>query len=487
MANDVKVCQECGAELTSDSLQGLCAQCLLKQGLVASASGVSGQTSAVSGQSALDKTVLDTEPRKPRAGSLPREGQRFGDYQIVRMLGQGGMGTVFEADHLPSERRVALKVLNHALDSPEARQRFLREGQLAASINHPNTVYVFGTEEIDGIPVISMELAPGGTLKDRVKEKGPLPVTEAVDVILQVIAGLEAAHAKGVLHRDIKPANCFVDSDGTVKVGDFGLSISTLARMETQLTATGRILGTPAFSSPEQLRGDELDVGSDIYSVGVTLYYLLTGKVPFEETNLVKLVTMVVERQPASPNKLRPEIPQGLAQVILRCLAKQPARRFANYHQLGQALAPFGSTAPVAAPFGVRFLAGMIDLGLMWLGLALWYRTYEFSWKHFHPPSDLSLDNWLYFIVLLVVAYFTLLEGLRGSSLGKAVCGLRVVGSWQGAPGCSRASLRAVIVTVFWLLWLTLLPVFVKTFIGGSWPAKTRSATVPWRACAGIS
>lgn len=128
MANDTRVCQECGAELTADSLQGLCPQCLLKQGLVASAS-------VVSGQSSLDKTVLDAEPRKPCGGSLSREGERFGDYQIVRVLGQGGMGTVFEAEHRPSERRVALKVLNHTLASPVARQRFLRERQLAASIN----------------------------------------------------------------------------------------------------------------------------------------------------------------------------------------------------------------------------------------------------------------------------------------------------------------------------------------------------------------
>src|SRR5438309_9278546 len=124
---------------------------------------------------------------------------------------------------------MAVKVLTHSLDSPEARRRFLREGRLAASVNHPNTVYVFGTEEINGQPVITMEFVAGGTLQDRVKRQGPLPVNEAVDAILQIVAGLEAAAAAGVLHRDVKPSNCFIEADGTVKVGDFGLSISTLA------------------------------------------------------------------------------------------------------------------------------------------------------------------------------------------------------------------------------------------------------------------
>ena len=123
-----------------------------------------------------------------------------------------------------------------------------------------------------------MELVGQGTLKDKLKDKGELSVGEAVDDILEVIAGLNAAHDKGVLHRDIKPSNCFVDRDGSVKVGDFGLSVSSIAHENTQLTMTGAVMGTPAFASPEQLRGDPLGVRSDIYSVGATLYYLLCGK-----------------------------------------------------------------------------------------------------------------------------------------------------------------------------------------------------------------
>jgi serine/threonine protein kinase len=222
----------------------------------------------------------------------------FGDYRLLGLLGRGGMGTVYEAEQLATGRRVALKMLAQQLDSPEMRQRFLREGRLAAGVNHPNSLYIFGSEEIEGLPVITMEIAGSGTLKDQLKEHGPLPVAEAVDAILDVISGLESAYAGGVLHRDIKPSNCFVCPDGSVKVGDFGLSVSTLARTDTFVTAHGKIMGTPAYASPEQLRGDALDVRADIYSVGATLYTLLTDRAPFEGDNAVQVVAHAVNQKP---------------------------------------------------------------------------------------------------------------------------------------------------------------------------------------------
>jgi serine/threonine protein kinase len=208
------------------------------------------------------------------------------------------MGTVYEAEQLATGRRVALKMLEQQLDSSELRQRFLREGRLAASVNHPNSLYVFGSEEIESAPVITMEIAGSGTLNDKLKKRGPFPVRSAVDAILDVISGLEAAFASGVLHRDVKPSNCFVSPDGSVKVGDFGLSVSTLATGDSWATATGVILGTPAFAPPEQLRGDELDVRADIYSVGATLFTLLTGRAPFEGKNAVQVVATASPRSP---------------------------------------------------------------------------------------------------------------------------------------------------------------------------------------------
>jgi serine/threonine protein kinase len=161
---------------------------------------------------------------------------------------------------------VALKILNQALDSPKARKRFLREGQIAASIDHPSSVYVFGTEEIARTPVIGMKLVAGDTLRDRVATSGASPASEAVDDILQIIAGLEAAQQEGVLHRNIKPSNCFVDPDGAIKIGDSGLSITTTVRTESNLTGSGSLFGTPAYGSVEQLRGEELTVRSDMHA-----------------------------------------------------------------------------------------------------------------------------------------------------------------------------------------------------------------------------
>ena len=178
-----------------------------------------------------------------------------------------------------------------------------------------------------------MELLPGGTLKDRVRNGGPLPAAEAATAILQVVAGLEAAFAGGVLHRDVKPGNCFIDRDGTVKIGDFGLSIATTSDL-THRTATGTLRVTPQFAAPEQLKGAEPDVAADIYGVGATLFFLLTGEPPFNDTELLTLLTRVVTEPPRSPRAIVSTVPRGLAAVALRCLAKDPRERFTSYSAL---------------------------------------------------------------------------------------------------------------------------------------------------------
>lgn len=387
----------------------------------------------------------------PPVASLLAPGQHFGAYTIVRLLGRGGMGEVYEAEEEDSGRRVALKLLNRPIGDAADRERFLREGRLAASISHPHCVYVFGTDEIQGFPVISMELAAGGTLKDMVKAQGALPPREAVDAILQVLAGLEAAAAAGVLHRDVKPANCFVDRDGTVKIGDFGLSISTLARDETHLTLAGTIMGTPAFASPDQLRGEELDVRSDIYSVGATLYSLLTGRAPFEESNIVRLITMVVQEMPPAPHTVRREVPKGLSAVVLRALAKRPADRFADYAALRTALEPFGSAAPVPAVPGLRIAAyfadqlilGMVSNLLLVVFAAVQTRdTIEFT------AAMTGTDSSFRAIVLspfLSALYWLLNEGLSGASPGKHILGLRVAGRDGEPAGFSRVLFRTLV------------------------------------------
>lgn len=429
----LKFCPHCRQPLPKDAPEGLCPTCLAKAGL----------STQPNPGGALSLNTAGIPKRE-----LPTPGMAFGGYRIERELGRGGMGAVYEAEHLESGRRVALKVLSHQLDSPEAQARFLREGRLAASINHPNSVYVFGTETINGTPAIVMELVAGGTLQDRVQRQGKLPVGEAVDAILQVIAGLEAAQAIGILHRDIKPANCFQDAQGTVKIGDFGLSISTAARAEANLTLQGTFLGTPAFSSPEQLRGEELNVRSDMYSVGITLFYLLTGRTPYEADNMVKLVAQVLEQPVPSPRKFRPDLPRALAAVVQRCLEKHPTERFKSYNELSQALAPFRSEAPMPAPLGLRFAAGVVDsilLGAVGTVIGL---TFGFGFSSFLDIASQFSPRFLramaagFFVML---AYYTVLEGLWGASAGKALCRLRVARPNRNPPGLAKSLARASI------------------------------------------
>ena len=342
--SDPPKCPLCGTPIAADATDQLCPACLMSGAL----KPVDETVSMARGHSASL-----SEPTE-----FPRE---FGGYLLLGLLGRGGMGTVYEAQQLTTGRRVALKTLAQQLDSPEMRQRFLREGRLAARVNDPNSLYVFGSEEIEGLPVITMEIAVSGTLRDKLKQRGPLRVAEAVDAVLDVISGLESAFAGGVLHRDIKPSNCFVCPDGSVKVGDFGLSVSTLAKTDTFVTAHGKIMGTPAYASPEQLRGDSLDVRADIYSVGATLFTLLTDKAPFEGDNAVQVVANAVNKEPKPLRELREDVPPALERVVARCLAKEPDGRYANYTALRNALLPFSSKEPEPASMQVRASAGWID------------------------------------------------------------------------------------------------------------------------------
>jgi eukaryotic-like serine/threonine-protein kinase len=426
----IRFCSSCGSPVPADAPDGLCPRCLINSRVTGSAGAAPEQTPAL-------------------ASPLPKTGEMFGDYRILRLLGQGGMGHVYEAEHAGNGRHLAIKVMNQALASEQDRKRFLREGRLAASVNHPNVVYIYGSEEIGGAPVIAMELVQSGTLKDQLKREGSLTPAQAVEAALQIIAGLEAAGKAGVLHRDIKPANCFVDVNGIVKVGDFGLSISTLARKESLITAAGSVLGTPAYASPEQLRGQPLDVASDIYSTGATLYHLLTGKIPFDEQDFVKLITEVLDVQPASPNSVRPEIPAELSRVVMRCLAKDRKARYQTFDQLRAALLPFGSAPATPARPGRRLLAGLMDEviafgpGILFLG----YWSLDPSENMMRERTFNSVLAWLGFTFWYVM-YFAMLEGRTGAGVGKLICGLRVVGTCREAPGFWRALFRTMIYVI---------------------------------------
>ena len=450
-------CPRCGRQLPPDAPEGLCASCLLTAG-----------AETLTGSSDATSTGGAASPGDPSRPGAPRlvDGQVWGPYRIVRLLGRGGMGEVYEAEQLETGRRLALKVLRATLRGDEDRARFLREGQLAASISHAHTVYIFGSEEIGGAPAITMELLSGGTLKDRVSAEGPMPPSAAVSAVLDIIGGLDAAQAAGILHRDIKPSNCFVDADGAVKVGDFGLSISTLTRDVRHELTTAGFEGTPQFAAPEQLRGEPLDVRADIYAVGATFYYLLTGRPPLDAPELRELVSKVASEKPASPRVLRRDIPRGLAAVVLRCLAKAPAGRPQSYAELADLLRPYGSADEVASPLGLRFIAWIADSVIVsiltWLLLSsAWTVGVTLA------PTLLRLSVWSW---LASVIYYLVLEGGWGASLGKRLMGLRVasqIPSESNARWWLRVGLRTA---VFHLP--TVIPTLV--FMGG-----TRGSTVP--------
>ena len=357
------------------------------------------------------------------------------------------MGEVYEAEQLETGRRLALKVLRDTLRGDEDRARFLREGQLAASISHAHTVYIFGSEEVGGAPAITMELLSGGTLKDRVSAGGPMPPSAAVSAVLDIIGGLDAAQAAGILHRDIKPSNCFVDADGAVKVGDFGLSISTLTRDVRHELATAGFEGTPHFAAPEQLRGEPLDVRADIYAVGATLYYLLTGRPPLDAPDFRELVSKVASEKPPSPRVLRRDIPRGLAAVVLRCLAKAPAGRPQSYAGLADLLRPYGSADEAPSPLGARLIAWIADSAI--LSIMIWLLVSS-TWivgvtlESAGSAMLLRLSAWSW---LAPVIYFFVLEGGWGASLGKRLMGLRVT-SETDDRWWLRVGLRTVVFNV---------------------------------------
>src|SRR5487761_617907 len=285
--------------------------------------------------------------------------ERVGEYRLLRTIGQGGMGVVWEAEQAGTGRRVALKLLSPRLKpTAENVDRFLREGKLAASLSHPRSTFVFGAGQQDGQPYIAMELMPGQTLKDMLDREGPLPVERAVDCILDVIDGLEAAHAQGVIHRDVKPSNCFLDSEGRVKVGDFGLSKSLVSGAE--LTRTGAFLGTPQFAAPEQVRGGAVTPATDVYAVGATLFCLLTGRGPFIGDAVAVIAQITSDRAPPL-RSLRPGAPRTLQRIVSRTLEKDPGRRFADLAQLRQALVPFATGGSSIADVGRRLAAYMLD------------------------------------------------------------------------------------------------------------------------------
>lgn len=373
------------------------------------------------------------DPSAPAVGP----GAAVGDYELLRELGSGGMGVVWEAAHRATGRRVAIKLLNpRLLEGSDSAARFYREARMAASLSHERITFVLGAGEHNGQPYLAMELMPGRTLKHLLDREKRLPVARAVEYVLEILNGLEAAHARGMVHRDIKPSNCFFDGQGRLKLGDFGLARSVAG--DASLTRTGTFLGTPHFASPEQIRGERVDARTDIYAVGAMLFNLIAGRNHFEG-DAAAVIAQIASETPPRLSRVVPDVPRELDRIVARALSRDPSDRFQTVAELRQALLPFASTGTGLATLGRRLAAFMVDDMLLALVVgAMIVPVFMFA-----APGDLPTEGstrWSGLLgSLFAVGYFAAAEGIWGCTLGKLVLGLRVAsyhgmraGVWRG-------------------------------------------------------
>jgi serine/threonine protein kinase len=268
-----------------------------------------------------------------------------GRYKVVRKLGAGGMANVYLAEDQELGRRVAIKILNdrHANDEQFV-ERFRREAKNAAALSHPNIVSIYDRGEAEGTYYIAMEFLEGRSLKELIVQRGPAPVTVSVEYARQILSALRFAHRHGIVHRDIKPHNVLVDSEGRVKVTDFGIARAGVSEM----TEAGSIVGTAQYLSPEQARGTDVDQRSDLYSLGIVLYELLTGTLPFTGDTPVEIAMKHLSTVPEAPSARRPEVPRDLDLIVTRALAKDPSDRYQSAEEMEADLERFLRGAAVS-------------------------------------------------------------------------------------------------------------------------------------------
>ena len=321
------LCPQCGSPLATGDLAGQCPRCL----------------------GALAFAPPDPAPD----AALPRAG----DYEFLRELGRGGMGVVYEARQRSLNRRVAVKMLlAGAWARPEFKPRFRAEAEAAARLRHPGIVTIHEVGEFDGQPFFAMELVAGPSLSELVRTQ-PLPPPRAARYVRLVAEAIAHAHAAGVLHRDLKPSNVLLDADDQPRVTDFGLAKQLDSA--TDLTRAGDLLGSPSYLAPEQVAGAPATAASDLYSLGAILYELLTARPPFAADSVAATLQQVVQAEPVPPSRLNSRVPRDLETICLKCLRKEPARRYGRAADLSADLARFEAGQPILArpvPAGERLV-----------------------------------------------------------------------------------------------------------------------------------
>ncbi len=319
--------------------------------------GSSSPPGQVPGHAVASPSAGSGTPAPGVGVDVPPELTNHPRYRILRELGRGGMGVVYQARQTAMDRSVVIKVINKALlDHPDAAERFRREVHAAARLSHANIVTAYDAEQAGSLHMLVMEFVPGQSLAQVLQKKGPLQVPHACHFVRQAALGLQHAHEQGMVHRDIKPQNLMVTPKGQVKILDFGLAKMARERGAGKgLTSTGAYMGTPDYSAPEQATDARTaDIRADLYSLGCTLYCLLAGRPPFEEDTAVKTILAHLEKEPTPLPELRPDLPPELWAVVARLLAKDPARRYQKPVEVAHALVPFlkpgGKSGAAATP-----------------------------------------------------------------------------------------------------------------------------------------
>ncbi|HTH47248.1 MAG TPA: serine/threonine-protein kinase, partial [Candidatus Limnocylindria bacterium] len=332
--SNLAACPECGLPRHPLLLEGLCAACLVRHSLVRPrlSAAADGPLSGHSGPFPYIPPVLHA----------------FGDYEVQAEIARGGMGVVYRARQVSLNRMVALKlILTGQFAGEDEVKRFRAEAEAAANLDHPNIVPIYDVGQVEGRHFFSMKLIEGRSLAERVRNGARDPVDSA-RLMQKVAAAIHYAHQRGVLHRDLKPANILVDAQGEPQVTDFGLA--RRIGVDSGLTQTGAVFGTPAFMPPEQADDPRrLTVAADVYSLGAILYDLLSGRPPFEAPTPVETVMMVRDQEPTSLRSLRPEIARDLETICLKCLQKEPAKRYASALALAEDLERYLQGEPILA------------------------------------------------------------------------------------------------------------------------------------------
>jgi serine/threonine protein kinase/Tfp pilus assembly protein PilF len=332
MIRVIRVCRKCGAKIFSDAPEGLCTRCVLKTALVILPDPVVPQERDDAGRPASpvpattgDDIVPASKKKASRAANMLGQ---LGDYELLEEIGRGGQGVVYRARQKSLNRTVALKVisLGQWSSSPHLR-RFRRDAEAAASLEHPQIVPIYQIGERDGSCYFSMKFVEGGQL-DEVLKREPMSMRRAAELLVKIARTVQFAHEHGILHRDIKPGNILLDREGEPHLTDFGLA--RLVEQESTITHSSDVLGTPSYMSPEQAAGHtkELTAAADVYSLGAVFYQMLTGEPPFAGGTTYETIRMVLESEPRNPRVRNPKLDRELSTICLKCLEKDPQRRY---------------------------------------------------------------------------------------------------------------------------------------------------------------